>query len=132
MGERIDSSHPPLLEDPHGPCLDGLLRGAWARLLDLLLVARELGIELLDLLIDGVAALGDSVGCVLDGGRGFLVLLGAEDLLHRIRRNPKGARGESKEGGVRGIAIAGRRGIGVDARKGTLKSIEGGEISAFL
>ena len=42
------------------------------------------------------------------------------------------ARGESKEGGVRGIAIAGRRGIGVDARKGTLKSIEGGEISAFL
>ena len=68
----------------------------------------------------------------MDGGRGFLVLLGAEDLLHRIRRNPKGARGESKEGGVRGIAIAGRRGIGVDARKGTLKSIEGREISAFL
>jgi len=68
----------------------------------------------------------------MDGGRGFLVLLGAEDLLHRIRRNPKGARRESKEGGVRGIAIAGRRGIGVDARKGTLKSIEGGEISACL
>ena len=66
MGERIDSSHPPLLEDPHGPCLDGLLRGAWARLLDLLLVARELGIELLDLLIDGVAALGDLVGAEQD------------------------------------------------------------------
>lgn len=55
-------SHPALLEDPHGACLDGLLRGTRARLLDLLLVARELGIELLDLLIDGVPALGDLVG----------------------------------------------------------------------
>jgi hypothetical protein len=41
-------------------------------------------------------------------------------------------RGESKKGGIRRIAIAGRRVIGVDPRKGTLKSIEGGEISAFL
>jgi len=58
----MGGSHPALLEDPHGSCLDGLLRGAWARLLDLLLVARELGVELLDLFIDGVAALGDLQG----------------------------------------------------------------------
>lgn len=58
-GLGLGGSHPALLEDPHGSCLDGLLRGAWARLLDLLLVAREFGVELLDLFIDGVAALGD-------------------------------------------------------------------------
>lgn len=61
-GRDGGGSHPALLEDPHGSCLDGLLSGAWARLLDLLLVARELGVELLDLFIDGVAALGDLQG----------------------------------------------------------------------
>jgi hypothetical protein len=54
--------HPPLLEDPHGPGLEGLLRGAGAHLLDLFLVAGKLGIELLDLLVDGVAPLVDLLG----------------------------------------------------------------------
>lgn len=64
-----------------------------------------------------------SVGCVLDGGRRVLVLLGAEDLLHRIRWNPSEStglfekKGESKGVGDCGIAIAGRRGVGVDPIK---------------
>ena len=49
--------HLALLEDPHGARLDGLLRGAGARLLDLLLVARQLRVELLDLLVHRVAPL---------------------------------------------------------------------------
>jgi hypothetical protein len=67
-----------------------------------------------------------SVGCVLDGGRRVLVLLGAEDLLHRIRRKPSEStglfeetkkKGEPKGVGDCGVAIAGRRGIGADPIK---------------
>jgi hypothetical protein len=67
-----------------------------------------------------------SVGCVLDGGRRVLVLLGAEDLLHRIRRKPSESTGlfeETKKKKVsrRGLGIVGLRLLG-DAGLGPILS----------
>lgn len=64
--------HSALLEDPHGACLDGLLGGAWPGLLDLVLVAGELSVQLLDLVVHGVAPLADLRVCLIR----FIRLLG--------------------------------------------------------